>query len=748
MPNIRKTFNFRDGVQVDDSVLVVKGDRVGIGTTVPEKSLDVRGNAQVVGIITADNSIISGVGTFGTIKVGTGITLDATSGVISATSFKGDGSTLSNLPTSQWVDIDVGLGFTSIYNAGGNVGIATTDPRTGLQIGGNVNATPQQEGVGISSLGHIKATGIVTAIGGFSGELTGNVIGNLTGTASNATLAATATIATNAQGLTGTPDITVRNINSAGIGTIATLNTTDFTAPTLKGYSTLRGIHGATTTFAVTVSAKTSAHRYNGQGGSNAFLIDGVQAPFLILTPGRTYRFDLSDGSTAIHPFRFYYDADRTTEYTTGITVVGTQGSAGAYREILVTDTVPTVLHYGCQTHALMGNGIQTNSNVLDTEHNSTVRGTMTATSFVGDLTGNVTGNVTGDLTGEVNSAKFDTNASGVIITGIATATEFKGNIAGPVVGNVVGLVTSAVSSVGVATAISLGIGTVTATSELTIRDFSSASSILMGKATNDELEIRYGGGASRFSTTNSLDLINLGGGHFNYFLTGNSSFVWHKGSANELMALTNTGNLGIGVTVPTHKLTVSGTSKVTGIATFGGAVFIDGVLTVQDATISNLVGNVNGSLNSSSGVSTVTHLESTSVGVGTTANGDAMRVHSGVQNRFFIDSVGNVGIKTTLNTPNIELDVTGDAKIHHGLVVGVTTGLCAVDFSNCVDIVAEGGVSRAPLSYMLPPKVTNAQRNSLTSRTGGTVPSGAIIYNVNTNKLQVWNGSSWNDCF
>ena len=69
------------------------------------------------------------------------------------------------------------------------MGIATTDPRTGLQIGGNVNATPQQEGVGISSLGHIKATGIITAIGGFSGELTGNVIGNVTGTASNATLA-------------------------------------------------------------------------------------------------------------------------------------------------------------------------------------------------------------------------------------------------------------------------------------------------------------------------------------------------------------------------------------------------------------------------------------------------------------------------------------------------------------------------------------------------------------------------------
>ena len=138
MPNIRKTFNFRDGVQVDDEVLVVTGDRVGVGTTSPDKSLDVRGNVQVVGIITADNSIISGVGTFNTIKVGTGITLDATSGVISATTFKGDGSTLSNLPTSQWVDVNVGLGFTSIYNAGGNV-----DVKVRFNEAVDITGTPQ-----------------------------------------------------------------------------------------------------------------------------------------------------------------------------------------------------------------------------------------------------------------------------------------------------------------------------------------------------------------------------------------------------------------------------------------------------------------------------------------------------------------------------------------------------------------------------------------------------------------------------
>ena len=82
------------------------------------------------------------------------------------------------------------------------------------------------------------------------------------------------------------------------------LNSTDFTAPTLKGYSTLRGIHGTTTTFAVTVAAKTSAHRYNGQGSSNAFLIDGVEAPFLTLTPSvpivLIYQMEL----TATHPFK------------------------------------------------------------------------------------------------------------------------------------------------------------------------------------------------------------------------------------------------------------------------------------------------------------------------------------------------------------------------------------------------------------------------------------------------------------
>ena len=729
MSNIRKTFNFRDGVQVDDEALVVKGDRVGVGTTSPDESLDIRGNAKVIGIITANNLEISGVSTFTQVSIGSTITFDSTSGVITASSYKGDGSTLSNLPTSQWTDVNTGVGVTPIY-VNGNVGVGTTNPENGFQVGGNPS---NGVGVGFNTLGGVVASGVITATT-FSGNLAGNVTGDLTGTASNATQAASATIATNAQGLTGTPDITVRNINSAGIGTISTLGVTDLTVPTLKGHSTIRSIHGTTTTFVVTVASKTSAHRYNGSGSSNGYKIDGVEAPFITLTPGRTYRFDQSDGTNALHPLRFYYDVDKTTAYTTGVTVNGTQGSAGAYTEIVVSDTTPIVLHYQCSSHAKMGNSIQTNSNVLDTEHNSTVRGTMTATSFVGPLTGNVTGNLTGNSNGTHTGA----------VTGNVT-----GNLTGGVTGNLVGIITSTVASIGVATGTSLGIGTNVANADIQIHDATGASSIVIGKnsaVADNNLQIRYGGGASTFSGSEALDIINHGDGNFNYFITGISSFVWHRGNANPLMALSSTGSLGIGITQPQHKLSVDGTSKITGVATFTNAVFIDGVLTVQDATISNLTGNVTGNIKSV-GISTIQDLESTSIGIGLTASGNKFTVNSNIAERFFINNGGNVGVRTSLITPNIELDVNGDARFAHGLVVGVTTGLCAVDFSNCVDIFADN-TSRAALSYMLPPKVTNAQRNSLSSRTGGAVPSGAIIYNTNTNKLQVWNGSSWNDCF
>ena len=90
--------------------------------------------------------------------------------------------------------------------------------------------------------------------------------------------------------------------------------------------------------------------------GSNKYFIDGVQQDTLELYEGNTYKFDLSDSSTASHPFRFATAADAagSTQYTTGVTTSGTQGQAGAYVQIVVAASAPT-LYYYCSSHSGMG---------------------------------------------------------------------------------------------------------------------------------------------------------------------------------------------------------------------------------------------------------------------------------------------------------------------------------------------------------------------------------------------------------
>ncbi len=54
MANITKSFNFRNGVQVDDDNLLVNpSGLVGIGTTVPTEALDVRGDCVVSGLVSS-----------------------------------------------------------------------------------------------------------------------------------------------------------------------------------------------------------------------------------------------------------------------------------------------------------------------------------------------------------------------------------------------------------------------------------------------------------------------------------------------------------------------------------------------------------------------------------------------------------------------------------------------------------------------------------------------------------------------
>ena len=105
----------------------------------------------------------------------------------------------------------------------------------------------------------------------------------------------------------------------------------------------------AGTTYTVTVASF---------GGGNRFYIDGVVYPTLNLSEGQTYTFDQSDASNNNHPLRFSTTSNGThaggTEYTTGVTTVGTPGNAGAYTRITVAVGTPT-LYYYCTNHSGMG---------------------------------------------------------------------------------------------------------------------------------------------------------------------------------------------------------------------------------------------------------------------------------------------------------------------------------------------------------------------------------------------------------
>tara|TARA_Y100001972_G_scaffold117157_1_gene155844 strand:- start:191 stop:2146 length:1956 start_codon:yes stop_codon:yes gene_type:complete len=152
------------------------------------------------------------------------------------------------------------------------------------------------------------------------------------------------------------------------------------TATTIKGFNRLSAPHGSTTNITVTVALKVNGeHRYHGAGSDYGYVLDGVQSPFLTLTPGRTYRFDTSDGSNGGHPFKFYLDVDKTYEYTTDVTVVGSSGNPGSYTEITISDTTPDVLHYQCSAHGKMGNSVTTNSNAVNTPHQATFEGLLNA---------------------------------------------------------------------------------------------------------------------------------------------------------------------------------------------------------------------------------------------------------------------------------------------------------------------------------------------------------------------------------
>ena len=371
------------------------------------------------------------------------------------------------------------------------------------------------------------------------------------------------------------------------------------------------------------------------------------------------------------------------------------------------------------------------------------VSGVTTSTGgFVGNLTGNATG-TSGGLTGTPN----------IVVNNLKT---------------------SGITTVGVLTATSIGIGTDSANANLQIHNASASSSIVIGKNSavgDNNLQLRYGGGASSYSTSDSVDLINYGDGNLNSFITGASNFNWLKGNANILMSLTDSGNLGIGKTDPTDRLHVQGNAKITGVTTFTGNVTMSNltvpIINIADVS-ANLVGNVN-----SAGISTfrLMHIDGVGegIGVGGTASGNFINAGNTPLNTTFVGSAttnasrifsseGAVGVGTDRFThlgggsvPSLE--VRGATMIHGGFfkVGGKSSPVTSqnarslVDFSDTINS-HDATNSLAPVAYMIVPRGTTAQRNALRDgvSSSATLMTGSMFYDTDLNKLCVYDNGGW----
>ena len=423
--------------------------------------------------------------------------------------------------------------------------------------------------------------------------------------------------------------------NSVGIGTTVPQYNLDVRKGSIGGYDTLVAQHSdVVKEISVVVAAKTDDHRYQGQGSGQGYVLDGIQSPILTLTPGRTYKFNLSSSDMSSHPFRFYLDEAKTVQYTTNVTTTSTSA------QITITDDTPNMLHYQCASHGYMGNALIINSNVVNSPYAAIIRNGLDVLSGNVDISSNL--NVTGNLDvdgattldgttidglldinagGQANTFKVEDLTSGrVVIAGTDGELEDSGNLlfngtdlsaASLIVSDLTdGRVVIAGGSGAVEDHANLKFNTTTSEFEVvghTVLDSLNVSGLstfsanvqLLDNAsavfgTNGNATITHSGtNFSIITTTNNLNIINQAdnqdvqiktdngsGGHTNYFKADGSSgsaILFHYGT--EKLKTTNTG------------INVTGSAAVSGDLTVTGNVGIAGTLTYEDVSRVDAVG-------------------------------------------------------------------------------------------------------------------------------------------------------------
>ena len=220
--NATRVADFGSGIGTEGAVLQVdnSNNRLGVGTTNPQAML----------------------------QVGTAVSVYGNSGIVSATSFYGDGANLTGLATTDVIVSDqiLVLGVTT-------VGSAVTINSTGIDavsgvitaanfVGGGANLTAlSASNLGSGTVPDARFPATLPAISGAN-------LTNLSGTAIASGTVAAARVATlnqntsgTAGGLTGTPDITINNLTGVAATFTGVLTYEDVTNVDSTGIVTARG---------------------------------------------------------------------------------------------------------------------------------------------------------------------------------------------------------------------------------------------------------------------------------------------------------------------------------------------------------------------------------------------------------------------------------------------------------------------------------------------------------------------------
>jgi hypothetical protein len=524
---------------------------VGIGVTDPAEKLDVTGNISVTGAIGATGDITTTSGKFATIASGqtVGLQLDS---YVDGGSF--NNYILNNSPTATtYASLNFGRLTSTLYGF-----IRSNNTSTNLEIGtaGTPRLTIDQSG-NISVTGALSSTGKITSGGNIqvvaAGDLTwggdyGAGIPVINGT--------------NGVGFTFYP-------GGSTTGAVGVLN-----ASGLAVTGTLSASNGTYNRFATTNSGDTVASLVN----------KGSNSAYLTIASGTTadYVLEMASERTGAGTGNFYFGGNHTTNFvfrSNGYAGLGNWNSTGLF----VTGTLSSdsLVKIGGTVNGSSGLQFDVSRSLSGVEWFGSASGAGYGHRAIEDDSG--AGFSRFKLQGRVNSASWTTvlqvdGTAGLAVTGALSATTTLQAKTG----------TTNPPSSGALTGLSMGFDSNTEVSWIQ----SERNSL----AETRSLLLNPNGGNVGIGTTGALNTLQINtsvgasvpaaGSSGHTFAAGSSAFGltggaltngnaylqatrWDGTATNYNMLLNpNGGNVGIGTTAPTEKLTVSGSVSATGALT------------------------------------------------------------------------------------------------------------------------------------------------------------------------------------